>query len=245
MKYVCLVDYSNSRGASDMGVSPDLGPGYHGIAETGMEPGLNYDQITASTELDALWIVGSNPAARQSIANRNAFIVVQDMFLTETARLAEVFLPVASAYEKSGTVTNVTGEVQKLARAAKAMGPKSDLEIFALLAKEMHEDIGAGKPEAVFQEIRKLVRGYDVLFPIIETGGCRAHHTLEWPGAGRIGARIDSLGAQYALYIWYFRTILNHVELGARVAWNSFSAQLLRGGSAGDRPLERAGQISQ
>ncbi|HWF46806.1 MAG TPA: NADH-quinone oxidoreductase subunit NuoG [Bryobacteraceae bacterium] len=171
VKYVCLVDYSNSRGASDMGVLPDLLPGYHGIAETGLEPGLNYDEMMASTDLDALWVVGSNPASRQNIAAQNAFVVVQDMFLTETARLADVFLPVASAYEKSGTVTNVTGEVQKLARAAKAMGPKSDLEIFALLAREMREDLGAGKPEAVFDEIRRLVRGYDVLFPIIETGG--------------------------------------------------------------------------
>ncbi|MGC2658374.1 MAG: NADH-quinone oxidoreductase subunit NuoG [Bryobacteraceae bacterium] len=169
VKYVCLVDYSNSRGASDMGVLPDLLPGYRGVADASMEPGLNYDQMLASTELDALWVVGSNPASRQPIA-AHAFVVVQDMFLTETAQRADVFLPVASAYEKSGTVTNVTGEVQKLVRAAKAMGPKSDLEIFALLAKEMREDIGAHTPEAVFQEIAKTVRGYDVPFPLIETG---------------------------------------------------------------------------
>jgi NADH-quinone oxidoreductase subunit G len=169
VKYVCLVDYSNSRGASDMGVLPDLLPGYRGVADASMEPGLNYDQMLASTELDALWVVGSNPASRQPIA-AHAFVVVQDMFPTETARQADVFLPVACAYEKSGTVTNVTGEVQKLVRAAKAMGPKSDLEIFALLAKEMREDIGAHTPEAVFQEIAKTVRGYDVPFPLIEAG---------------------------------------------------------------------------
>ena len=176
--------------------------------------GLNYDEMTASTELDALWIVGSNPASRQPVASGKAFILVQDMFLTETARLADVFLPVASAYEKSGTVTNVTGEVQKVVRGAKAMGPKSDLEIFTLLAKEMREDIGVSKPEAVLQEIAKTVRGYNVPFPIIETGG--AVPTV--PLNGRVpGAPAPGLirSARNTLYtsgtLGRFSTMLNSV----------------------------------
>jgi NADH-quinone oxidoreductase subunit G len=166
VKYVCLVDYSNSRGASDMGVLPDLLPGYEPVDE----PGLNYDQILAETTLDALWIVGTNPAARQPIAASNAFVVVHDLFLTETARRADVVLPAESAYEKNGTVTGVTGEVQKLTRAAKTMGAKSDLEIILLLAREMREDLGRTKPEGIFREIGAAVRGYDVSFPLIETG---------------------------------------------------------------------------
>jgi NADH-quinone oxidoreductase subunit G len=171
VKYVCLVDYSNSRGALDMGLLPHLLPGYHSVRDAGFEPGLNYDQILASTDLDALWIVGANPEARQPFAASDAFVVVQDLFLTETAKRADVVLPAASAYEKNGTVTNVCGDVQKLSRGAKTMGTKSDLEIIALLAKEMRHDLGSAKPEMVFQEIRRSVQGYGVPLAVIETGG--------------------------------------------------------------------------
>ncbi|HEX3682555.1 MAG TPA: NADH-quinone oxidoreductase subunit NuoG [Bryobacteraceae bacterium] len=171
VKYVCLVDYSNSRGASDMGVLPDLLPGYRTVRDAGFEPGLNYDQILASPDLDALWVVGANPLARHQLAAPNAFVVVHELFLTETAQRADVVLPAASAYEKNGTVTNVCGDVQKLSRGPKTMGVKSDFEIIALLAKEMREDLGAHAPEQIFQLIRKTVPGYNVPYAVIETGG--------------------------------------------------------------------------
>jgi NADH-quinone oxidoreductase subunit G len=180
IKYVCLVDYSNSRGASDIGLLPDRLPGYRSVSEAGLEPGLNYDQILASADLSALWVVGANPLARQTLSATTAFLVVQDLFLTETGRRADVVLPAASAYEKNGTVTNVCGDIQKLSRGPKTMGPKSDFEIIALLAREMGEDLGARSPEAVFQELRKSVRGYDVPFAVIETGG--AAHTAPFNG---------------------------------------------------------------
>jgi NADH-quinone oxidoreductase subunit G len=171
VKYVCLLDYSNSRGASDMGVLPDLLPGYHNIADGGLSPGLNHDEMLSSPNLDALWVVGSNPFARRPLASANAFIVVHDLFLTETAKRANVVLPAASAYEKNGTVTNVCGGLQKLTRAAKTMGAKSDLEIIALLAREMRSDWVTPTVETVFQEIKRLVLGYDLPLAAIETGG--------------------------------------------------------------------------
>ena len=79
-------------------------------------------------------MVGANPLKGGATLNsdpKNAFVVVQDLFMTETARQADLVLPAASAYEKNGTVTNVCGEVQKLKQAVKAMGAKTDLEIFA------------------------------------------------------------------------------------------------------------------
>jgi len=171
VKYVCLLDYANSRGASDMGLLPDLLPGYHNISDGGLSPGLNYDEILSASNLDALWVVGSNPLARRTLASANAFIVVQDLFLTETAKRANVVLPAASAYEKTGTVTNVCGGLQKVTRAAKTMGAKSDLEIISLLAKEMRSDWATPNPETVFQEIRRLVLGYDSPLALVETGG--------------------------------------------------------------------------
>ncbi|HEX4748578.1 MAG TPA: NADH-quinone oxidoreductase subunit NuoG, partial [Bryobacteraceae bacterium] len=174
VKYVCLLDYSNSRGASDMGLLPDLLPGYSSVREIGLEPGLNYDQMLSAADLDVLWVVGANPLARQTLASEKSFVVVQDLFLTETARRADVVLPAASAYEKNGTVTNVCGDVQKLSRGPKTMGAKPDLEILTLLAKELRADLGLSKPEAIFEEIRRSVRGYNVPFGIVETGGAAA-----------------------------------------------------------------------
>jgi NADH-quinone oxidoreductase subunit G len=167
VKYICLVDYSNSRGASDMGLLPRLGPGY----EAARNPGWAYDEILAAPDLSALWVVGANPLKRTALAAEKAFVVVQDMFLTETAERADVVFPAASAYEKSGTVTNVCGQVQHFKAGVKVMGPKSDLEIMGLLSKEMGVNIGIWSPDKVFHEIRSSVRGYNVPLPVVATGG--------------------------------------------------------------------------
>jgi NADH-quinone oxidoreductase subunit G len=158
VKYICLVDYSNSRGAFDMGMLPKDG-------------GMSRDQIISDLALDALWVVGANPLKTAALASRKAFVVVQDLFLTETAKRADIILPAASAYEKNGTVTNVTGEVQKLKQAVKVMGTKTDLEIMGLLAKEMGLNLGIWLPDKVLEEIRKTVHGYAVPLPILSSGG--------------------------------------------------------------------------
>ena len=158
VKYVCLVDYSNSRGAADMGLTPDLLPGY----VPAPEPGLSYDEILAAPDLDALYVVGANPLKDRALASDHAFVVVQDLFLTETAKRADIVLPASSAYEKNGTVTNVCGELQRLKAAAKVMGTKADLEIIGLIGKEMGLSLGIWKTDKVFDEIRATVRGYNV-----------------------------------------------------------------------------------
>ena len=92
-------------------------------------------------------------------------------------------LPAASAYEKSGTVTSATGEVQALRAALKVVGAKPDLEIFGLIAREMRVDLGAATPEAVFEEIRQTVRGYNVALPVIAAGGAAQAIPPELPVA--------------------------------------------------------------
>jgi NADH-quinone oxidoreductase subunit G len=158
VKYVCLVDYSNSRGAFDLGLIPRDG-------------GMSREQMLAASDLDVLWVVGANPLKGASLAAKNAFVVVQDLFLTETAKRADIVLPAASAYEKNGTVTNTCGEVQKLKDAIKVMGTKTDLEITGLIAKEMGLNLGIWLPEKMFEEIRKTVHGYEVPLPVLATGG--------------------------------------------------------------------------
>jgi NADH-quinone oxidoreductase subunit G len=167
VSFVCLVDYSNSRGALDMGLVPELLPGYE---PTG-QPGMHIDEMLTAN-LDVLWVIGENPfQAGQS--RQCSFLVVQDLFLTETAQLADVVLPAACAYEKNGTATSGTGEVQRLKRAINTMGAKPDLEIMGFIAREMAEAAALGPwlPDMVFEEMRKTVRGYEVPLPIIATGG--------------------------------------------------------------------------
>ncbi len=183
VRYVCLVDYSNSRGASDMGLAPNHGAGYEPVAE----PGLAYDEILAAGDLGVLWVVGANPLKHRDLAASGAFVVVQEMFLTETAQRADVVLPAASAYEKNGTVTNVCGEVQRLKAGGRVMGAKPDLEIIGLIAKEMGQDIGIWSPDKVLEEIRANVRGYNIPLPVIATGG--AAQTTPVNGRVPLGAR--------------------------------------------------------
>ena len=195
VKYVCLVDYSNSRGASDMGLLPGLGPGYHASRASG----LSYDQILKAADLDVLWVVGANPLKKSELASANAFVVLQDMFLTETAQRADVVLPAASAYEKSGTVTNVCGEVQRLKAGLKVMGTKPDLEIIGLISKEMRVNIGIWTPDKVFDEIRSVVRGYNIPLPVIATGG--AAQTMPVNGRVTLASRPELIqSARDTLY---------------------------------------------
>ena len=168
VKYCALVDYSNSRGAADMGLMPELLPGYHA---SGM-PGMTLPEMLAAPDLSALWVVGANPLKNAKLVAKKAFVVVQDMFLTETAEQADIVLPAASAYEKNGTVTNVCGEVQKLNRAAASVGAKPDLEIMGLIAKEMGAaaQMGAWLPETIYKEIQKTVTGYNIPLAMVTLG---------------------------------------------------------------------------
>jgi NADH-quinone oxidoreductase subunit G len=171
VKYVCLVDYSNSRGASDLGLSPNAGPGYQPVSGAG----LAYDEILAATDLDVLWVVGANPLKKATPASHGSttrtFVIVQDLFMTETASRADILFPAASAYEKHGTVTNTCGEVQRLKGGVQVMGTKPDLEILGLLSKEMGVNLGIWSSDKVLEEIRKNVHGYNIPLPVIATGG--------------------------------------------------------------------------
>jgi NADH-quinone oxidoreductase subunit G len=183
--YIALVDYSNSRGAIDMGLTPELLPGYKPSAQ----PGLHLNEML-DEDLSVLWVAGSNPM-KEGMSRKAGFLVVQDMFLTETAQQADVVLPAACAYEKTGTITNVTGEVQRLKRGVNTMGAKPDLEIMGFIAREMGAAaaLGPWSPEVVFEQIRKNVRGYDVPLPVIAAGG--AAQTMPLNGRIPVESRPD------------------------------------------------------
>jgi anaerobic selenocysteine-containing dehydrogenase len=157
-KFLCLADYANSRGAADMGVYPDLLPGYHPVADSGQfheewgggvpqAPGLTLQEMVESArsgKLKALYVVGANPVGRFDIdpfVFSQSFVVVQDMFLTETSSLADVVLPAANAYEKSGTFTNTCGDLQLVKKAGEVSGSKSDFEMIVRIADAMGADV--------------------------------------------------------------------------------------------------------
>jgi NADH-quinone oxidoreductase subunit G len=161
VRFAYLGDHSNSRGAADMGLFPDLLPGYVPVTAPGAfieyanlsaQPGQSLPQmldLAAAGELGALLVVGANPVSRNKLSPATlskTFLIVEDLFLTETAALADVVFPAASLYEKSGTVANTYGDIQMVRKAADRAGVKPDFEILVRLAGGMGVDVGTLVP---------------------------------------------------------------------------------------------------
>jgi NADH-quinone oxidoreductase subunit G len=197
-RFMALGDYSNSRGAADMGLLPDRLPGYAPLSdaaerarfgklwggEIASEPGLaarGMMEAAIAGNLKALYVVGANPVKTFGVSEPDRLaglelLVVQDMFLTETAQRADVVLPAASSYEKDGTLTNTAGEVQMTHRAIDPQGPRSDFDLLRILSHQLGM-LGLGAPirlrtaEAAFDEIRQHVPGYDLSVANLLAGG--------------------------------------------------------------------------
>jgi len=93
--------------------------------------------------------VGSNPVRRLGIdpfVFSKSFVVVQDMFLTETANVADVVLPAANAYEKTGTYTNTCGDLQLVKKAGEVSNTKPDFEMIVRIANAMGSDVSGLVP---------------------------------------------------------------------------------------------------
>ncbi|MDE3106077.1 MAG: molybdopterin-dependent oxidoreductase [Acidobacteriota bacterium] len=160
-KLALLADYVNSRGAADMGLLPDMLPGYTPVGSQSAlateygagtqpeltKPGMDLLEIfdaAARGNLAALYVVGSNPVGRLGIdpaTLKDTFVVVQEMFLTETAALADVVFPAANLYEKGGSVTNSYGDLQLVSKAGDTAGVRSDFELIVRVADKMGADV--------------------------------------------------------------------------------------------------------
>jgi len=196
-RYMALGDYSNSRGAADMGLLPDRLPGYAYVDNAtardafaqlwgGVLPtkaGMTAPQMVEAAQagkLRALYVVGANPLTHYGTLGFGRgnlqLLIAHELFPTDTSRPADIVFPAASAYEKDGTVTNTSGEIQLLRKAAEVMGARSDFDLLRILSHQL-EKVGIGKafhyknPAAVFEEIRKAVPGYDVQPAGLLTGG--------------------------------------------------------------------------
>ncbi|NTU82540.1 MAG: NADH-quinone oxidoreductase subunit NuoG, partial [Chloroflexales bacterium] len=124
---IALLSGGNSRGALDMGLRPDARPGYAPLAQRA----LGARELWGAAQggrVRALWIAGLDPAASLPAARAALeaaeLVVVQDLFLTETAKLADVVLPAASVAERDGTYTNAERRVQRSRQARPAVGQR-------------------------------------------------------------------------------------------------------------------------
>jgi NADH-quinone oxidoreductase subunit G len=188
-RYMALGDYANSRGAADMGQLPNLLPGYLSVTDADArrkfgalwgatlpeKPGLDARGMLAAAtkgQLKALYVVGANPVKTFGICAKDRLgkldlLIVQDLFLTETAQLADIVLPAAAGYEKNGTMTNTAGEVQLVRKGGDTMGTRSDFDILRILSFQLAQH-GLGKAialrnsEAAFEEVRQSVPGYNL-----------------------------------------------------------------------------------
>lgn len=181
---------NNVQGACDMGCLPNVYSGYQKVID---EPMVNKmkeawgcdcaggkigytvtEMMNVLTEnppkLKALYIMGENPMisdpdlAHVEHALKNLeFLVVQDIFLTETAQLANVVLPAACYAEKDGTQTNTERRVQRFRKAVEPPGEaKADWQIFCELAKKMgyEKQFSFKSPEDIFNEVAKVTPSY-------------------------------------------------------------------------------------
>ncbi|MBI4963314.1 MAG: molybdopterin-dependent oxidoreductase [Desulfomonile tiedjei] len=192
---------ANFQGAVDMGLAPELLPGFHRITDEAargkfeaawnspipQERGLDARQILEKAEtgdIRGLYVVGENPLDTypnrpqvEKALDNLEFLVVQDLFLTSTAQKAHAVLPVASFAEKNGTYTSADRLVQRLRASSKAGLSKSDLEVFTALAALMGTpSLTAAGPERIMEEIAELVPVYaGISYKRLSNGG------LPWP----------------------------------------------------------------
>lgn len=184
-----LVRRSNTQGALDMGIIPDYYPGYQKInaesaaalsktwnAALSNSPGLNAVDMLNGTKaktIAAMYIMGDDPVGSDpnlaTVLRSLEFLVVQDIFLTETAKLADVVLPAASSAEKSGTFTNLERRLQQLLKSEEPIGEsKADWEIIQAIAKKMGASMNYGSAQAILDEIRSIVP----LYHDLKIGAC-------------------------------------------------------------------------
>jgi len=176
---------NNVQGAGDVGALPSVLPGYRDVTDAdaradvaeawGVEPpatpGLTEVELTHrfGDEVRGAYVFGENPVVTEPNANDVEaafealdFLVVQDIFLSETAEKADVVLPGSSWAEKSGTVTNTDRQVMRMRPNAELPGEaRRDLDVLTTVADRLTDlDFDYGGPEAVFEEITDVTPIY-------------------------------------------------------------------------------------
>mgnify|MGYP001822414657 FL=1 len=196
-----LYRHINAQGAMDMGMSPTCYPGHVSLsdlknndrfskvwsAQLPDSPGFRYRETIEAAhqqKVKGLFLMGENPIATeperekiQEALKQVEFLVVQDMFLTQSGELADVVLPSTAFTEQEGTLTNTERRIQKLRPALTAPnGPLPDWRILADLLNRLDPGTSYADAQSVYQEIIELVPFYEGLtYDRLEEGG------RQWP----------------------------------------------------------------
>jgi len=192
---------NNVQGACDMGCLPNVYPGYQGVALRELrdkfeshwgtslsdKPGLTVVEMSQAAldgKIKAIYIMGENPMVTDpDIAHlKKAYakldlLVVQDIFLTETGKMADVVFPSLSFLEKDGTFANTERKVQRVRKALNGPeGARTDWEILCDLSSRFGYPMSYNNPEEIFDEIRKVTPQYaGITYSRLESGG------IQWP----------------------------------------------------------------
>jgi formate dehydrogenase alpha subunit len=192
---------NNVQGACDMGALPVVYPGYQRVDNPAVrekfekawgknlseKPGLTITEMVQAAyegQLKALYVMGENPMlsepdlnhAREALT-RLEMLVVQDIFLTETAQLADVILPAASFAEKDGTFTNTERRVQRVRKTLDPPGEaRLDWEIIAEVSRRLGYPMNYHSSPEIMDEIARLTPIYGgINHDRLNRGG------LQWP----------------------------------------------------------------
>jgi formate dehydrogenase major subunit len=192
---------NNVQGSCDMGSFPHEFPGYRHVSDDAVrqlfegawgvslrnEPGLripNMFEAALDGEFKALYVEGediaqSDPNTQHVTAALSAMecIIVQDLFLNETAKFAHVFLPGSSFLEKDGTFTNAERRISRVRRVMKPKSGYADWEITQLLANAMGYPMSYTHPSQIMDEIARLTPTFTgVSYEVLDRKG-----SVQWP----------------------------------------------------------------
>ncbi len=192
---------NNVQGSCDMGALPDVLPGYQKVDNTAVrkkfakawgceipeKEGLKIPSVLEGIEKDevkAVYIFGENPLRSDPDINhvthclkKVELLIVQDIFLTETAQIADVVLPGVTFAEKDGTFTSTERRVQRVRKAIEPPGQcKPDWLILSELMETMGYPASYAHPQEIFDEMRQLTPAYaGITYERLE------NESLQWP----------------------------------------------------------------
>jgi formate dehydrogenase alpha subunit len=192
---------NNVQGACDMGGLPNVYPAYQQVANEDVRKkfeaawnaqlspkvGLTIMEMMDAAgkgTIKALYIMGENPMLSdpdlqhvKKELKKLDLMIVQDLFMTETAQLADVVLPVASFAEKDGTFSNTERRVQRIRQAVEAPGEaKADWEVICGISNKMGYAMNYASAKEIFEEVAKVTPSYaGISYERLEKGG------IQWP----------------------------------------------------------------
>jgi formate dehydrogenase alpha subunit len=198
---IVLRGQNNVQGSCDVGALPEFYTGFQRVSDAenrvkfsehwGVDlpstPGLQEVEMYNAAiqgKLKGLYVIGYNPAKTQSNLNfvheaydKTDFVVVQDIFMTETAKRANVILPAACYFEKDGTITTAERRIQRVRKVIEPPeGLRSDWEIVCMIAQAMGADLNYESASEIMDEIAALTPQYNgVSYERLET------EELHWP----------------------------------------------------------------